>query len=416
MAQLHKKFTDAQVKEILQRYLHREIDRSYVQEILGIGKTRLFALIKSYRQNPDSFSLQYERQGRSINPAIEKNIFKELAIENKLIRDKDVPLRSYNYSYIQKRLQTHYDQSVSLPSIIRRAKQKGFYLAKPKRAAHDREVITRYAGELIQHDSSFHLWAPAAGKKWYLITSLDDYSRMILFARLFNHETTWGHIQALQTVFLAHGLPLNYYVDSHSIFRFVRGRDDIHYKHHLQTDETNPQWKHVLDDCGVKVIYALSPQAKGKIERPYGWLQDHLVRTCVRDNVTDVRQGQSVLAHEVHHYNYRWVHSTTREIPSIRFEKALRQKQSLFRPFHLKPPYQSVKDIFCLRLERTADSYRAISLHTLQLKLNGVNPGDVLNLRLYPLNAATSELRCWRKHALLDVRVIKNADLKGVHF
>jgi hypothetical protein len=416
MSQLHKRFTDAQIKEILQRYLRHEIESSHVQEILRIGKTRLFALIKLYKKNPDSFSVQYERQGRSIDPAIEKNIFKELTLEKKLIQNKDVPLDSYNYSYIRKRLETEHSQNVSLPAIIRRAKEKGFYLTKPKRTAHDREVLTQYAGELVQHDSSFHLFAPAADQKWYLITSLDDYSRMLFFAKLFNHETTWGHIQALQTVFLAQGLPLKYYVDSHSIFRFVRGRDELHYQQHLQTDETNPQWKQVLEDCGVEVIYALSAQAKGKIERPYRWLQDHLVRTCVRDNVTQVREGQTVLNHEVHNYNHRWVHSTTREIPAIRFEKAIRVKQSLFRPFHIKPPYNNVKDIFCLRLERTADAYRKISLHTLQLKLNGVNPGDVLNLRLYPLNAATTELRCWRRHSLLDVRIVKNSDLKGVHF
>ncbi len=42
MAQLHKKFTDGQVKEMLQRYLNNEIERSYIQQILGIGKTRFF--------------------------------------------------------------------------------------------------------------------------------------------------------------------------------------------------------------------------------------------------------------------------------------------------------------------------------------------------------------------------------------
>ena len=94
----------------------------------------------------------------------------------------------------------------------------------------------------------------------------------------------------------------------------------------------------------------------------------------------------------------------------------MRAKQSLFRPFHVKPPYQNVKDIFCLRLERVADNYRTISLHTAKLKINGVNPGDRLNLRLYPLNAATTELRCWRRETLLDVRIVKNDDLKGVHF
>jgi hypothetical protein len=418
MPQLHKKFIDSQVKELLERYLRQTIERSYVQKILGIGKARFFALLGRYRKNPQGFSIQYQRTTppRSIAPQIEKNILKELAIEKKLIQNQDVPLYSYNYTYIQNRLQSTYNQKVSVPTIIHRAKKYGFFLKKPHRTAHDRQVLTHYAGELIQHDSSFHLWAPAAGQKWYLITTLDDFSRFILYAKLFQQETTWGHILALQTVFLAHGLPLSYYVDSHSIFRFVRGRDELHYQHHLQTEEADPQWKQVLDDCGVKVIYALSPQAKGKIERPYGWLQDHLVRSCVRDNVTDIRQAQPILHHEIHRYNYHQVHSTTLEIPSLRFQKALSHHQSLFRPFSVKPPYKSVKDIFCLRLQRTADAYRRISLHTLQLQINGVNPRDVLNLRLYPLNATVSELRCWRAHTLLDVLTIKNTDLRGVHF
>ena len=97
-------------------------------------------------------------------------------------------------------------------------------MKKPKKTVHDREVLTRYAGELIQHDSSYHLWAPASEEKWYLITSLDDYSRFMLYAVLIKTETSWAHILALQTVILQYGLPYCYYVDSHSIFRFVRGR------------------------------------------------------------------------------------------------------------------------------------------------------------------------------------------------
>jgi len=58
-----------------------------------------------------------------------------------------------------------------------------------------------------------------------------------------------------------------------------------------------------LYDCNVKIIYALSPQAKGKIERPYQWLQDRLVRICVRENVTDIVQAQKILGQEIHRYN-----------------------------------------------------------------------------------------------------------------
>jgi hypothetical protein len=270
-------------------------------------------------------------------------------------------------------------------------------------------------GELIQHDSSHHLWAPAAQEKWYLITSLDDYSRFILYAALVNKETSWTHILALQTVILQHGLPYCYYVDSHSIFRFVQGRDSIWRKHHLLTDEATPQWKQVLEDCNVKVSYALSPQAKGKIERPYGWLQDHLIRTCVREDVTEIKPAQQILRHEVYRYNYRQVHSTTQEIPYFRFQRALKKRRSLFREFKIRPPFQSVKDIFCLRMDRTVDPYRQISIRPLQFKVHA-DPRKQVNLRIHPLNDEISEIRFWCEGKLIDVQKVKISDLKGVHF
>ena len=418
MSQLHKRFTSHQVKELLDRYSKGEIERKYLQEILGIGKSRFFMIWKQYKENPYQLVIQYHRTkaSRSISPDIEHNILQELSIEKKIIQDKEIPLNSYNYSYIKDRLRKRYHQQVSLPTIIDRAKKNGFYLKKPKKARHDREVLTRYAGELIQHDSSHHLWAPAAREKWYLITSLDDYSRFILYAVLVKKETSWTHILALQTVILRYGLPYAYYVDSHSIFRFVQGRDSLWRKHNLLTDEANPQWKQVLEDCQVKITYALSPQAKGKIERPYGWLQDRLIRTCVREDVNQIEQAQQVLNQEVNRYNHRQVHSTTQEIPARRLQRALRENISLFREFTVNPPFQSVKDIFCLRLQRTIDSYRRISLNNLQLKVNHATPGKTVNLRIYPLSPTLSEIRFWCEQTLLDIQKVKNSELKGVQF
>jgi hypothetical protein len=418
MSQLHKRFTSEQVKELLDRYTKNEIERKYIQEILKIKRRRFFVLLKQYKENPQDFTVQYQRTSapRAISPMIEQNILKELSIEKKIIQNKQIPLTSYNYSYIRDRLKGEYHQKVSLPTIIERAKRHGFYLKKPKRTLHDREVLTRYAGELIQHDASYHLWAPAAQEKWYLITSLDDYSRFMLYAVLIKKETSWAHILALQTVILRFGLPYAYYVDSHSIFRFVRGRDSLWYKHHLLTDETTPQWKQVLEDCNVEVIHSLSPQARGKIERPYAWLQDHLIRTCVREDVTHIQQAQRVLNQELRRYNHHQVHSTTQEIPYLRFQKALKEKQSLFREFKIKPPFQSVKDIFCLRMKRTVDSYRRVSINNLQLKVNHATPRKEVNLRIYPQNQDTSEIRFWCEDKLIDVQRIKNSDFKGVHF
>lgn len=419
MAQLHKQFTDSQVKELLKRYVKREIEIHYVLEILDIKRSRFFLLLKHYKECPDKFSIQYKRstKTRTIPQAVEDTILRELQIERTMIENPDIPLRHYNYSYVRDLLRETHHQKVSLSTIIDRAKKHGFYVKrKRKKDPHDREVLTNYIGEIIQHDSSHHLFSPPAKEKWYLITSLDDFSRFLLYATLVKRETSWTHILALQTVVLHYGAPFLYYVDSHSIFRFVQGRDSLWRKHYTLTDEADPQWKQVMDDCNIKVTYALSPQAKGKIERPYGWLQDRLVRTCVREDVTDIREAQRVLAHEVARYNYRQVHSTTQEVPYFRFQRALEEKQSLFREFHVRPPFQSVKDIFCLRVERSVDSYRKISLHNLQLKVNNAIPRKRVTLRIYPLNKDVSEVRFWCDDTLIDIQRVKNSDLKGVHF
>ena len=130
--------------------------------------------------------------------------------------------------------------------------------------------------------------AHALVEEWYLITSIDDYSRFMLYAKLFRKETSWTHIQALEAVSLKYGLAYCYYVDCHSTFRFVQGRDSLWGKHYILTDGADPQWKQVAEELGIDVTYALSPQAKGKVERHYGWLQDRLVRTCAREYINDI--------------------------------------------------------------------------------------------------------------------------------
>ena len=209
--QLHKNFVDEQVKLLLKSYTDKKIKINYILSILGIKRRRFFKLLARYKKDPDNFSIQYNRKtiNRKIDQAIETNIIKELKIEKDLIQAKEVPIRWYNYSYIKDILENDYHQKVSLSTIINRAKTNGFYLTKPKRKVHDREVITNYPGELIQHDSSHHQFSIYTNK-WYLITSLDDYSRLVLYASLVEREINWTNIIALKVVILGYGIPYAY--------------------------------------------------------------------------------------------------------------------------------------------------------------------------------------------------------------
>ena len=113
-------------------------------------------------------------------------------------------------------------------------------------------------------------------------------------------------------------------------------------------------------------------EARGKIERPYRWQQDRIVRTCAREGITTIEEAEKVLEKETTRYNHHQVHSTTGEIPSIRFERVIKEKKSLFREFTIPSPYESVKDIFCLRVKRKVDPYHKISLHNLKFRIHKV--------------------------------------------
>ena len=396
MNQLHKRFTGEQIKVLFRGYCQGALTRAEVQEMLGIGKTRFFALVKDYRQGPEAFTLSYRRTTRGrLSAGVEAEIAMELLREKEMVEDRRLPISGYNYSALRDRLAKK-GIRVSLNTIITRAKRLGCYKARKKRKAHDREVLTASIGALLQHDASTHLWSPFAEEKWILITTIDDFSRKLLFADFFAKETTWAHIQAAQTMMRSYGIPLRYYVDSLRVFRFVQGRDSFWRKHVLQTDDVDTQWRKMMRLLGVDVTYALSPQAKGKIERPYRWLQDRIVRTCVLERLTTLEEARAVLKEEVNRYNNHQVHSTTREIPSIRFDKARRGGNSLFRPFSLPKPYTSRKDVFCLRETRMVSGYRRISLFSHLIEVPNVPLREYVEIHLIPdTKKQIMDIRIW---------------------
>ena len=417
--QLHKRFANNQVKSLIESYIRKEIETEYILSILKIGRSRFFEILKTYKQNRSDFSIEYLRSksNNKITSEVEENIMIELEAEKRLIQDPEVPVKTYNYSFIKDRLLSEYRQKVSVTTIIDRAKKYGYYNKAKVKKVHDREVLTNYAGELLQHDSSHHRWSPYADNKWYLITTLDDYSRKILYGDFFQSETSWAHIEVIEYICLKYGIPFSFYVDSHSIFRFVQGRDSFWRNHIKATDEADPQFKQVLSDLEIKLIYALSPQAKGKIERPYRWLQDRIVRICARNGIKDIDAARQVLASEIKRYNSAQIHSTTGEIPDIRFFRALDDKRSLFRDFVIPSPYISTKDIFALRDSRVVNAYRKISLKKLELAVPNVPLRERVSLRIVPdMETGISEIRFWHNGKLAGITNAKNEDLNIPNF
>jgi hypothetical protein len=120
---------------------------------------------------------------------------------------------------------------------------------------------------------------------------------------------------------------------------------------------------------------------------------------------------------EMNRCNNHQVHSTTREIPILRFRRALKEKRSLFREFFVPPPFRPTKDIFSLKAERVVNPYRKISFNNLEFKLSCVSVRDTVQLRIVPnKETGMAEIRFWHENQLIGVQKARLEDINLVHF
>ena len=117
-------------------------------------------------------------------------------------------------------------------------------------------------------------------------------------------------------------------------------------------------------------------------DTPYWWIQDRLVSTCYRENFRDIQKAQFILNNLAQKYNYRIVHSTTAEIPYIKFQRAIKEKKSLFRKIRICPSFRSTKGIFDLKIDRMVNTYRKVSINHLELKAPGTSLYERIQLRI----------------------------------
>lgn len=100
-----------------------------------------------------------------------------------------------------------------------------------------------------------------------------------------------------------------------------------------------------------------------------------------------------------------------------RFEKAVNETKTLFRPFEIPKPFESTRDIFALRVQRIVDAYRKISLQGTEIRVPNVEPKEKVELRLYPeIETGLIEIRFWHKNKLTGSQKIKKSELKNVRF
>lgn len=138
-----------------------------------------------------------------------------------------------------------------------------------------------------------------------------------------------------------------------------------------------------------------------------------MARICAREGIATIHGAQAVRRDETRRYKEHQVHSTTGKIPVIRLERALKEGKHLFRPFTVPYPFESTKDVFCIKEERITNAYRKVSINGIELRVPSVDPYRTVELRMVPDEAThLTEIRFWYNGRLMGIQKVKTSDLK----
>ncbi len=144
---------------------------------------------------------------------------------------------------------------------------------------------------MVQLDGSHHDWFEGRRAKCVLMVMVDDATNRIR-ARFFEEETTRASYDVLEGWVRQHGLPGSLYVDRDSIYR-CEGQASV--AEQLAGKAPQTQFGRAMEQLGVELILANSPQAKGRVERMNGVLQDRLVKALRLAGISDLESANRFL-------------------------------------------------------------------------------------------------------------------------
>jgi transposase len=204
-------------------------------------------------------------------------------------------------------------------------------------------------GMMLQLDASPHDWLQGRGP-WLTLLGAKDDATGYVWAHFEEAETTWGYLDLMGEVISTHGVPLSLYADRHSIFHTTREPTIIE-----QLKDVVPltQFGRAMEELGISVLKAWTPQAKGRIERQWGVFQDRLVVELRLAGANTLEQAREVLKRFLKDYNER-------------FCRLPKQSAAVFRK---APPKAVLHNILCLKETRMVKKDHTLSFGGLVLQI-----------------------------------------------
>lgn len=288
MEEIHMSIKEVNRISILDQLKRKAMKQKKAASILGVSVRHIRRLLKAYRREGAKGLIHKLRGIPSNNQA--DSVVLDAAIATVRERYAD-----FSVTLAHEKLTKFHGFSYSRETLRHTMIATGLW--KPTR--HPTPVIhqlrTRRAseGELVQVDGSPHHWFEDRGPSCTLLVYIDDATSKLLHLAFATSETTNAYFAATKEYLKKHGKPLAFYVDRHGVFRVNTTRA---LTARVEDSNGKTQFGRAMDELGIELIFANSPEAKGRVEKANQTLQDRLVKELRLQNINSMEEGNRFLA------------------------------------------------------------------------------------------------------------------------
>jgi hypothetical protein len=309
--------------------------------VLALGVRQTFRLLARYQEHGGA-ALVHKARGRTSNRQINAGI-REYAVE--LVRSN---YADFGPTLANEMLQEKHSIKVGRETLRRWMIADGLWLSrKQRRSFHQPRLRREFYGELVQIDGSDHRWFEERDAPCTLLVFIDDATSTLMQLRFVPSESTSSYFEILRGYLDAHGCPVAFYSDKHSVFRVN--------KPDAKGGQRMTQFGRALAELNIEIICANSSQAKGRVERMNRTLQDRLVKELRLANVCDMSAGNAFLPEFMARFNGRF---------PVRSAKS----ENSHRPLNI--PAGQLSDILCHREQRHVGNQLTLAYDRKQIILD----------------------------------------------
>lgn len=333
---------------IIQKVIEKQLSQTKAADVLGLSARQIRRIIKRVIQEGNK-GIVHKSRGKPSGRKLSESL------KNKALQLYQKKYHDFGPTLANEKLLDEEGIKISTQTLRNWLITEGLWQNRRKRKKHRQwRQRKEYLGEMVQMDGSHHDWLEGRGPKLVLMGYIDDATNKV-FGRFYDYEGTMPAFDSFKRYIQRYGIPQSVYLDKHSTYK-SQAKASI--EDELNNRKPMSQFERALDELGVQVIHAHSPQAKGRIERLFGTLQDRLIKEMRLKGISSKTQANKFLGTYLPVYNKR-------------FSFKAAQTANLHRP---RPRSQNISEVLCVKKRRTVRNDSTIAYNKKLYQLADIKP------------------------------------------